>query len=151
MMRQNGWSANRGTAPASSVISTSMEGALGAPTPQAGLHRSARAQARRRRCSRSNTPTCPYGQRSASEERSGVHSEAALQLRASPYGLRGFLLVASCTGRYLARSSDTRYKAEGRWLGRLSCVSISAVQLAISESALGQCVLLRGPSTSKLI
>jgi hypothetical protein len=72
-------------AAARSVWSISMEGALGAPTPQAGLHRSARAQARRRRCSRSNTPTSDV--QSAEElmahHGSGVHTEAALQLLAN--------------------------------------------------------------------
>jgi hypothetical protein len=69
-----------------SIWSIGMEGALGAPTPPAGLHRSARAQAGGLGGGDALDRT-----RRRAEERSGVHTEAALQLLASPYGLRGFL------------------------------------------------------------
>ena len=61
--------------PLRSIWSIGMEGALGAPTPPAGLHRSARAQAGGRRRSRSNTPACRRAQWSAHRGSSAAPGE----------------------------------------------------------------------------
>jgi hypothetical protein len=100
--------------PLRSTWSIRMEGAaLGAPTPPAGLHRSARAQAVGRRRSRSNTPACRRAQWSAHRGSSAAPGEPAWP---AWLPLSGEALVGSKLVGCMGRESRTRDRtATGLW------------------------------------